>query len=181
MVNLCMKVSIHYMETHDLSSFFSHRTHETLRGISARTRITIRRRGGGWSQYTILQASDLTPIKYSFMRRITRLKYKGGYELWPPERSREVLHQQCATGTQTNTHTYKSNLASTKKKKMKKRLDLFVFIITHLVGRDTHPTINSEQYQPNCILLWLIQNQPTQNQVSATVSTLISLYHGTGV
>lgn len=40
-----------------------------------------------------------------------------------------------------------------KKKKMKKRLDLFVFIITHLVGRDTHPTINSEQYQPNCILL----------------------------
>lgn len=154
MVNLCMKVP-----THDLSSFFSfsHRAHETLRGISARTRITIRRRGGGWSQYTILQASDLTPIKYSFMRRITRLKYKGGYELWPPERSREVLHQQCATGTHTNTHTYKSNLASTKKK-MKKRLDLFVFIVTHLVGRDTHPTINSEQYQPNCILLWLIQN-----------------------
>lgn len=138
MVNLCMKVSIHYMETHDLSSFFSHRTHETLRGISARTRITIRRRGGGWSQYTILQASDLTPIKYSFMRRITRLKYKGGYELWPPERSREVLHQQCATGTQTNTHTYKSNLASTKKKRWKK--DLTYLYSSSLISLGEIPT-----------------------------------------
>lgn len=53
--------------------------------------------------------------------------------------------------TQTPTHT--KAIWQVQKKKMKKRLDLFVFIVTHLVGRDTHPTINSEQYQPNCILL----------------------------
>lgn len=58
-----------------------------------------------------------------------------------------------------NWHSHKHPPTHTKaiwqvqKKKMKKRLDLFVFIVTHLVGRDTHPTINSEQYQPNCILL----------------------------
>lgn len=99
--HLIRRLQYFFTQSLDRSPFFTH-THTDISGCKC---IRIRRTGVEWSQCSILQANDVTPIKWGFIGRISRLKYEGGYELWPPW-VLSVHEKHTRTHTQSGKHEY---------------------------------------------------------------------------